>query len=97
MPSPSTGPLDARAQAIAAATQLTSIAGPWTVGDVQMGTYRNLWQGSTNDLSGEGTADRLKKGELIVWRIDLKGPGGLEQLYIDSVTWQLVDSITQGH
>lgn len=96
VPSASPGPPDAQAQAIATAMRLTSISGPWTVGDVRIGTYADLWQESTNDLSGQGIADRAAKAKLVVWRIDLAGPTGLEQLYIDSVTGKLVDAITQG-
>jgi hypothetical protein len=84
-------------QAAVVAERLTTIAGPWTIGDVQHGTYENLWQGSTNDMSGQGTADRAKKAARIVWRVDLAGPNGLEELYIDEATGQLLDTITQGN
>jgi hypothetical protein len=34
---------------------------------------------------------------MIIWRIDVAGPTGLEELYLDAATGSLVDSITQGH
>jgi hypothetical protein len=48
-------------------------------------------------MSGQGTADRAKKAARIVWRVDLAGPNGLEELYIDEATGQLLDTITQGN
>ena len=95
---PSTPPptITTPADAIATAERLTSIAGPWVAGDVRQGTYAELWQGSTNDLSGTGTADRASTGPTVVWRVDLSGPSGVEELYIDARTGRLVDSITQG-
>ena len=83
-------------QAAAVAERLTSIAGPWQVGDIAHGSYESLWSGSTNDLTGNGTAERAARGLRIVWRVDLTGPNGAEQLYIDGVTGQLLDAITQG-
>ena len=96
---PSTPPptITTAADTIGTAERLTSIAGPWVAGDVRQGTYAELWQGSTNDLSGEGTAYREAMGPMIVWRVDLSGPGGVEDLYIDAGTGQLVDAVTQGH
>jgi hypothetical protein len=53
-------------------------------------------QGSTNDPSGQGAADRARKAAIVVWRVDLVGPTGREELYIDETTGQLLDAITQG-
>jgi len=83
-------------QAAVVARQLTSISGPWTVGEIQRGTYGSLFRGSTNDVSGQGTAARAAIGPKIVWRVDLSGPSGLDELYIDATTGQLLDAITQG-
>jgi hypothetical protein len=90
------GVIDNAERAAVVAERLATIAGPWTIGGVQHGTYENLWQGSTNDMSGQGTADRAKKAARIVWRVDLAGPTGLEELYIDEATGQLLDWIIQG-
>jgi hypothetical protein len=96
-PSPSsTGVIGTAEQAAIVAERLTTIAGPWTIGDVEHGTYKRLWQGSTNDLSGQGTADQARKAATVVWRVDLIGPTGREELYVDEATGQLLDSITQG-
>jgi hypothetical protein len=78
------------------AERLTTIAGPWAIGDVEHGTYGRLWQGSTNDLSGQATADRARKAATVVWRVDLVGPTGRAQLYVDEATGQLLDTIIQG-
>lgn len=83
-------------QAAAVAQQLTTISGPWTVGDVQHGTYESLWQGSTSDLTGQAAAERAVKDPKVVWRVGLSGPSGLEELYIDEATGELLDAITQG-
>jgi len=85
-----------REQAAIAAKHLTTIAGPWTVGDIEHGTYVSLWQGSTNDPTGQGAAARAIKNPLTVWRVDLSGPGGFEELYIDETNGDLLDWITQG-
>lgn len=82
-------------QAAFVAERLTTIVGPWKVGDIEHGTYESLWQGSTSDLSGQGTAERERNGPKIVWRVDLSGPNGSEQLYIDEANGQLLDAITQ--
>lgn len=96
-PSPSAAPtVDPAAQGVVQAERLTTIAGPWTVGEVKLGTYGDLWQGSTNDLSGQGTAARKAMQNRVVWRIDLAGPHGSEQLYLDAATGALADAITQG-
>ncbi|HYO43225.1 MAG TPA: hypothetical protein VES19_08520 [Candidatus Limnocylindrales bacterium] len=79
-----------------AAVRLASIGGPLTIGEIRHGTYAELWAGSTSDLAGEGTADRAATASLVVWRVDLAGPGGQEQLYLDEATGALVDAITQG-
>lgn len=42
-------------------------------------------------------ADREAKGSKVVWRVDLSGPHGIEELYLDQATGQLVDAITQGN
>jgi hypothetical protein len=96
-PSPSaSGVIGTADQAALIAERLTSIAGPWKVGDIAHGTYESLWGGSTSDLTGNGTADRAAKASRIVWRVDLSGPNGSEQLYIDEASGQLLDAITQG-
>ena len=96
-PSPSVSAVIGTAdQAALIAERLTSIAGPWNVGDIAHGTYESLWGGSTSDLTGIGTADRAAKASRVVWRVDLSGPNGSEQLYIDEVSGQLLDAITQG-
>jgi hypothetical protein len=97
-PSPSTSGVIATAeQAVVVAERLTSISGPWKVGDVQHGTYESLFRGSTNDMSGQGTAARAAIAARIIWRVDLSGPSGLEELYIDETNGQLLDAITQGN
>jgi hypothetical protein len=83
-------------QAALIAERLTTIAGPWKVGDIAHGTYESLWGGSTSDLTGKGTADRAAKASRIVWRVELSGLNGWEQLYIDEASGQLLDAITQG-
>src|SRR5882757_7431636 len=70
---PVNGVIGTAEQAAVAAERMTTIAGPWTIGDVQHGTYERLWQGSTNDMSGQGTADRARKAARIVWRVDVTG------------------------
>jgi len=96
-PSPSvSGVIGTADQAAVIAERLTSIAGPWKVGDIAHGTYESLWGGSTSDLTGKGTADGAAKASRIVWRVDLSGPNGSEQLYIDEANGQLLDAITQG-
>jgi hypothetical protein len=84
-------------QATAVAERLATIAGPLQPGDVEHGTYAALWQGSTNDLSGAGTSARASMAGTIVWRVDLSGPTGHQQLYIDEATQQLLDSITEAN
>lgn len=81
----------------AAAIRLATISGPLTVGEIKHGAYVDLWGGSTNDLSGQGTADSAAKAKIIVWRVDVAGPGGLQELYIDEATGMLLDAITQGN
>jgi hypothetical protein len=83
--------------ASAAATRLASIGGPLTVGEIKHGMYADLWGGSTNDVSGQGTADRTTKAGLMVWRVDVTGPRGQEEVYLDDATGLLIDSITQGN
>ena len=83
-------------QAKIAATRLTTIAGPWTIDEVAHGTYRQLWRSATNDLSGQGIADQARKAPMVVWRVNLVGPNGREELYIDEATGWLLDFITQG-
>jgi hypothetical protein len=92
----STGVIETAEQAAVVAERLTTIAGPWTIGDVEHGTYKRLWQGSTNDLSGQGTAVQARKAAMVVWRVELIGPTGQEQLYVDEATGQLLDWIIQG-
>ena len=86
-----------RASAVAAAEFVTTIAGPWVAGEASKGTYAELWRGSSNDLSGKGTAERKALGPRLIWRVDLSGPNGLEELYLDQATGQLLDAITQGN
>jgi hypothetical protein len=96
-PSPSASDVIKTAeQAASVAEHLTTISGPWKVGDIQHGTYGSLFEGSTNDLSGHGAAERATNAARIVWRVDLTGPSGSEQLYIDEASGQLLDAITQG-
>ena len=96
-PSPSAAPsVDPAAEAVAQAERLTTIGGPWTVGEVRLGTHGELRQGSTNDLSGQGTATREALQNRVVWRIDLAGPHGSEQPYPAAATGALVDGIRQG-
>jgi len=83
--------------ASAAAIRLATIGGPLTVGEIEHGTYADLWGGSTNDLSGQGTADTAAKARVIVWRVDVAGPSGRQELYIDETTRALLDTITQGN
>ncbi len=83
-------------QAKVAATRLTTIAGPWTIDEVAHGTYGQLWRGATNDLSDQGIADRARKAPMVVWRVDLFGPNGREELYIDEATGWPIDWIIQG-
>jgi hypothetical protein len=99
-PTPSATPIPGlvdRASAVAAAEFVTTIAGPWVVGEVSTGTYAELWRGSTNDPFGQGTARSEALGPRLVWRVDLSGPNGMEELYLDQATGQLLDSITQGN
>jgi hypothetical protein len=84
------------AQAVAEAERLTSVAGPWVVGDVETGTYSDLWQGSTDDPRGDGAAEWQSKQAKVVWRVDLTGPHGIEELYLDRASGALLDAITQG-
>jgi len=78
------------------AERLTSVSGPWVVGDVETGTYADLWRGSTNDPHGQRGAAWQAEQATVVWRVDLTGPHGLEELYLDRATGALVDAITQG-
>ena len=82
--------------ATAAAIRLATISRPLTVGEIKHGTYADLWGGSTSDLPGQGTADRAAKAGLLVWRVDVVGPTGREELYIDERTSALLDAITEG-
>ncbi|HET7029723.1 MAG TPA: hypothetical protein VFI34_04365 [Candidatus Limnocylindrales bacterium] len=86
--------VDPRALAVEAAERLTSIHGPWTVGEVQLGRYADLWRGAAHDPGDP--ADPQRPPDRVVWRIDLSGPEGIEELYLDATTSQLVDAITQG-
>lgn len=85
------------AEAIAAARRQATIAGPLTVGDVAHGSYGSLWQGSTNNLPAEGSPPPQVNPDLVVWRVDLSGPSGRQQLYIDQFSGQVVDAIWQGN
>ena len=95
-PSAPPAPLGTAADATSAAEALSQIAGPWTVGEVVQGTYSDLWQGSSNDPTGAGASFRSANDGRVVWRVDLTGPYGFEELYIDVATAQLVDAIEQG-
>lgn len=86
-----------KAEAIAAAKRQATIAGPLAVGDVAHGSYGSLWQGSTSNLPAEGTPPPQVNPDVVVWRIDLSGPSGREQLYIDEFSGQVVDAIWQGN
>ena len=79
------------AAAIDAPERVTSIHGPWTVGEVAIGRYADLWRGSANDLGGTE-----RPPDQVVWRIDLTNPDGAEELYPDATTDELVDAISQG-
>jgi hypothetical protein len=91
------GVIETAEQAALAAERLTTIAGPWRVDNVAHDTYESLWQGSTNDPTGQGAAESRRKAPKIVWRVDLSGPSGLEELYIDETDGKLLDAITQGN
>jgi hypothetical protein len=81
--------------AAADAIQQASIRGPFNVGEVRQGTYADLWAGSTsNALDGPGKVE--PDPDLVVWRVDLVGPTGREQLYLDAATGDAVGSIVQG-
>lgn len=86
---------DAAAIVVAAET-LASIGGPWEVREISRGRYADLWRGSSSDLSDSGQADLNTNAALIVWRVDLAGPNGIEELYINSTNGALVDAIIQG-
>ncbi len=95
-PAPALGgvPVTSEAAAAADAMQHASIAGPLTVGEIRQGTYADLWAGSTSNVLGNG--GKAPNPDLIVWRVDLVGPTGQEQLYLIAADGELVDSITQG-
>lgn len=78
-----------------AAVRLATIGGPLAIGEIRHGSYGDLWAGVSSDLSGQGAADGVK-ASLVVWRVDLTGPGGWEEVYVDETTGALVDAITQG-
>jgi hypothetical protein len=84
------------ASLVASAERLTTIKGPWRVEEIRKGPFGELWRGSTNDLSGQAPGALRAKADLVVWRVILSGPTGLQELYIDSSRENLVDSITQG-
>jgi len=96
-PEPAAGPLlgDA-AQAAILARRLATIAGPHTVEVVTHGTFANLWHGSTNDLSGQGASAITGATPVVVWRVELAGPSGSEQLFITEATGELLGAIVQG-
>jgi hypothetical protein len=83
-------------EAAAAAQRLATAPGPWQVGEIAHGRFGDLWQGSANDLSDQGTADRTRKADRIVWRVDLSGPNGRQELYIDESTGELLGLIGEG-
>ncbi len=85
------------AEAISAARRQATIAGPLTVGEVAHGSYGNLWQAPTSNLPAEGSPAPQVSPDLIVWRIDLSGPNGREQLYIDEFSGQVIDAIWPGN
>ena len=84
------------ASVVASAERLTTIKGPRRVQEIRKGRYGDLRRGSTNDLSGQAAGARQAKADLVVWRVILSGPTGIEELYIDPSDDGLVDSITQG-
>ena len=84
--------IGSREAAAQAARVNASIRGPVDVGGVELGRYRDLWMGSGSDLSGAPQpAD-----DLIIWRVDLTGPTGREQVYLDAGSGAVVDRIVQG-
>lgn len=78
------------------AVRLASIRGPFNIGEIKRGTYADLWRGSTNDALGASAADAAATAQLVVWRVDLQGPTGSEEVYVDEATGALVDSIVEG-
>jgi hypothetical protein len=94
---PDTGPVagDA-AQAAILARRLATITGPWTIEVATHGTFANLWHGSTSDLTGDGAAEIAQLGPMDVWRVELTGPTGSQQLFIEEATGRLLSAITQG-
>lgn len=100
-PAPSAGPdsgpaASDAAQAAILARRVATIAGPWTVEVATRGTFANLWHGSTSDLTGEGAAEIAQLGAVAVWRVELHGPSGSQQLFIEQATGRLLGAITQG-
>ena len=91
-PEPPVAGISSPQAAADAAIHFATIHGPLTVGDIKHGTYSDLFAGSTNDLSGAPGPDP----NVEVWRVDVTGPGGAQQLYLDATTGLVVDSITQG-
>ena len=82
-------------QAALIAERLTSIAGPWKVGDIAHGTYESLWgvnQRPDRHWHRRSGGEDFESG---VARPPV-GTERLEQLYIDEVSGQLLDTITQG-
>ena len=81
---------------VTSAERLTSIKGPWQLQEIRKGRFGDLWRGSTNDVTAQAPAAVQAKAALVVWRVVLSGPAGIEELYIDPSRGELVDSITQG-
>jgi hypothetical protein len=82
--------------AVTAAQRLTTIHGPWTVEETRAGTYAELWDGSTNDTTGQQAAEFRANGARAAWRVLLVGPDGREELFLDRETGKLLSSVTQG-
>jgi hypothetical protein len=89
-------PLESRSEAIAAAETLTSIGGPWRVGDVVEGRLGDVFQGSANDPDSVGASFRAENDPKTVWRVDLTGPNGSQELYVEASTGKLITYIIQG-
>jgi hypothetical protein len=51
---------------------------------------------ATTDLSGAAMNNFASRSELIVWRVDLVGPHGMERAVHRRLDGALVDAITQG-
>lgn len=94
-PRPS-APITTEADAVLAAEADASITGPFVVQGAIEGRYVDLWQGPTNDPSGLGASLRATLADKVVWRVQLTGPYGAQDLYIEATTGVLIDYMVQG-